>query len=192
MLGIVVMITGCNSLISQQFGTHRLRTVSLPAVIEEGLGDADHVRVTGGELASTYIVGEALRESDEDYHLHPILTPEQQQAHAAGDLVEVSLVGWYKLPYSDCLRNGDCLPADPQAIGLVGEPTEKKNPVAEWERHNLRLAPDVYYLQLWKEPMAWYWNLLLFLGGLGLALGVEAIYHQRKNTATGAQTHGND
>lgn len=180
LIGIVIMITGCNSLISQNFGTHKLRKVSLNTVVDNGLGDADFIEFSDATLEKTHIVGKALRDSDEDYHLHPILTSEQAAAYQRGENVTVNVVGWYKLPYTDCVNNGDCMPKDAIITGLVTIPTDKKNPIADWKQHNLQLAPDVYYLQLWKEPMAWYWNLLMFLGGLSLAIGIEAIWNKKK------------
>lgn len=183
LVGIVVMITGCNSLISQYFGTHKLRRVSLETIQEEGLGDADFIELSDASLGEAYIVGKALRADDEDYHLYPILTDAQVAAHHSGERVVVNMIGWFKLPYADCVNNGDCMPAKAQLQGLVTKPTDKKNPVADWEMYNLELAENVYYLQLWKEPLAWYWNLLLFVGGLGLAIGIEAIWNKKKAAA---------
>ena len=48
--GIVMMITGCNSLISQQFGTHQLRTVNMQDAVANGLGDADFIELDGAIL----------------------------------------------------------------------------------------------------------------------------------------------
>jgi len=181
LLGIVLMINGCNSLISQNFGTHRLRTLDYTTVINEGFGDADFVRLNNAVLSTNYLVGPALRASDKDYHLHAILSPQQAKKMAEGQMVEVKLVGWYKIPYADCVKNSDCQPGpNPQIQGLITAPTERKNPVEQWSSKNIKLAEDPIYLQLWKEPMAWYWNLLMFLGGLGVAIGMEAWWQRRK------------
>lgn len=173
--GIVVMINGCNSLISQQFGTHKLRVLQVQDVLDNGLNDADFVQLQGGQLTENYLIGPALRANDEDYHLHAILTPAQQLRYDQGETVQAGIIAWYKIPYQDCVKNGDCMPPAPRTIqGLVTEPTDKKNPISQWTAQRITLAPEVIYLQLWKEPLAWYWNLLMFLGGLGTALFVEA------------------
>lgn len=177
--GIVVMINGCNSLISQQFGTHKLRTFTVAEVVGNGLEDADFVRLEDAELTDNYLVGPALRASDEDYHLHAILTPDQMGQYNQGKTVEAGVIGWYKIPYQDCTKNGDCMPPAPVVIqGLVTEPSDKKNPIAQWADQRIILPEKVVYLQLWKEPLAWYWNLLMFVGGLGLALFIEARRHR--------------
>ena len=179
--GIVVMINGCNSLISQQFGTHKLRTLTVAEVNADGLEDADYVSLQEGELTENHLVGPALRASDEDYHLHAILTPEQKRRYTSGETVEAGIVGWYKLPYQDCTKNGDCMPPAPYNIqGLITEPSDKKNPIEQWADQRITLADDVVYIQLWKEPLAWYWNLLMFVGGLGAALLVEARRHRQR------------
>ncbi|MEL6357680.1 MAG: hypothetical protein AAFQ37_12195 [Bacteroidota bacterium] len=181
LLGIVLMINGCNSLISQNFGTHRLRTLDLQKVLNNGLGDADFVRLENAVLSQEYLIGPALRASDEDYHLHAVLSPQQAQNMAEGQEVEVKMVGWYKIPYAGCVKNGDCQPdANPVIQGLITDPTDRKNPRNEWSAKHVNLAEEVIYLQLWKEPLAWYWNLLMFLGGIGMAIGIEAWWQKRK------------
>lgn len=174
--GIVMMITGCNSLISQQFGTHRLRTVDVATAASGGLGDADYVALTGAVLGEAFIVGPALRSSDKDYVLRPILTPEQTIAWKNGSTVITNLISWTETTNPACTQPPGCLPpaADP-IIGLLSEPTWRKNPIEQWGGQRIQLSADnIIYLQLNEKPMAWYWNLLLFLGGLGLAIVPEA------------------
>ncbi|MFK8162790.1 MAG: hypothetical protein AB8H12_10040 [Lewinella sp.] len=173
--GIVLMITGCNSLISQNFGTHRLRTVEVSVAASGGLGDADYVQLTKAIIGEAFIVGPALRSSDKDYVLRPIFNPEQAMEWKNGATVRTNLVAWTETTDPTCTTPPGCLPAatDP-VIGLLSEPTWRKNPVDEWAAQRIQLGEEVAYLQLYEKPMAWYWNLLLFLGGLGLAIVPEA------------------
>ncbi len=180
--GIVLMITGCNSLVSQQFGTHRLRTIPLATVESSGVGDADFVEITAAHLGTPLIVGPALRETDKDYVLRPVFSAEQQAAWAAGQTVEVAMVAWTETDDPNCTTPPGCLPAsDVPLRGLISEPTEKKNPVSAWATQRIALRPNVVYLQLYEQPMAWYWNLLLLLGGLGLAIIPEALRFQKRS-----------
>lgn len=180
LVGIVFMINGCNSLISQNFGTHKLRVLDFNEVVAEGLGDADFVELNEAEIAETYIVGPRLNANGKDYHLHPILTETQLEAYERGETVRPKVVGWFKIPYPACVDNGDCM-ADPNAIrGLVADPGDDQNPVHEWADKRIELPEDVVYLQLWETPLEWYWNLLMFLGGIGVAIGVEAYYQQKQ------------
>ena len=179
--GVVLMITGCNGLVSQQFGTHRLRTVPLTEAMVEGLGDADFVELTGAVLGEAQIVGPALRASDTDYLLRPILTPEQAGRWAAGETVETRFVGWRETDNAGSTSAPACPPPDFCALrGLVSTPTDRKNPVNDWPAQRIKLATDITYLQLGEAPMAWYWNLALFFGGLALALVPEALRFSRE------------
>lgn len=182
------MITGCNSLISQQFGTHRLRTFDVKEATAEGFGDADFVEVTGGMVGEPMIVGPALRSTDKDYVLRPIFTEEQAGEWAAGETVITSLIGWSETEDPACIKAPGCLPAPNTPVrGLLSEPTDRKNPVEEWAAQRVKLAAEPVYLQLYEQPMAWYWNLALFLSGLLLAILPEAYRFQKKKRLDMAQ-----
>jgi hypothetical protein len=183
------MITGCNSLISHNFGTHRLRTLDAATAASGGLGDADYVQLTGAVIGEAFIVGPALRSSDEDYVLRPILMPSQAEAWENGAIVTTNLIAWTETTDPACTKPPGCLPAktDP-VIGLLSKPTRRKNPTEQWAAHRIQLADSVEYLQLYEKPMAWYWNLLLFLGGLGLAIMPEARRFAKRKAETGATT----
>lgn len=185
--GIVLMITGCNSLISQNFGTHRLRTVDVTAAASGGLGDADFVELDNAVLGAAMIVGPALRSNDKDYVLRPILTESQSQAWAAGETVTTNLVAWTETTDPACIEAPGCLPGPQTPVrGLLSVPTWRKNPVEQWQTQRVNLPPEVNYLQLGEKPMAWYWNLLLFLGGLGLAVVPEARRFKQKQAEQAA------
>jgi hypothetical protein len=187
--GIVLMITGCNSLISQNFGTHRLRTLDAAAAASGTLGDADYVQLTNAVIGEAFIVGPALRSSDKDYVLRPILNAEQSAAWKSGATVTTNLIAWVETTDPTCTTAPGCLPAasDP-VIGLLSEPTARKNPVGEWSGQRIELAAPTSYLQLNEKPMAWYWNLLLFLGGIGLAIMPEARRFTKRKSENGVTT----
>jgi hypothetical protein len=179
--GIVLMITGCNSLVSQQFGTHRLRTIDVEEATTTGLGDADFVEIGGAVVGAPFIVGPALRGTDKDYVLRPVFTAEQQSAWASGQTVTVNLVGWTETTDPACTTAPGCPPEAGRAVrGLLSAPTFQKNPLGNWSAQRIVLASETTYLQLYQKPMAWYWNLALLLGGLLLAVLPEARRHKKR------------
>jgi hypothetical protein len=187
--GIVLMITGCNSLISQNFGTHRLRTLDVSTATSGGLGDADYVQLSNAIIGEAFIVGPALRSSDKDYVLRPILNAEQAAAWKSGATVTTNLVAWSETNDPVCITAPGCPPAATEpVIGLLSKPTSRKNPIANWQDQRVSLASNVSYLQLNEKPMAWYWNLLLFLGGLGLAIVPEARRFAKGKLKNGSTT----
>ena len=170
--GIALTIGGCNSLVSQLFGTHKLRTFPLEAVAREGFGDADYVELTEAYQTGDVVVGPALHGTDRDIVLYPLLTPAQWQARQAGQTVEPVVIAWQKEGGQPC---ESCRTTGPLTVrGLVREPNPRKNKSAELSTAGYRIAEKVYYLEAARQPLAWYWNVLMIAGGFGLALGVEA------------------
>lgn len=175
------MINGCNSLISQQFGTHSLHTMDYQEVVAEGVGDADFLEISG------VTVGEAMvnssRESwlDANYVFRPLLSADQQTAWQAGEVVTADLIGWYNVDTTSCVNRAWCEPPRlPVISGLVSLPPADKHPKEDWTAERIMLAPEVTYLKLGDEPLPWYWNLAMLLGGLGLAVIPEARRHRRR------------
>ncbi len=180
------MITGCNSLISQNFGTHRLRTVDIAVAAAGGLGDADYVELNNAVLGTAMIVGPALRATDKDYVLRPILTEEQAASWEGGQTITTNLVAWTETEVPACTTPPGCPPPAAAPVrGLLSEPTWRKNPTEAWAGQRIALADETSYLQLGEKPMAWYWNLLLFFGGIGLAIVPEARRFKQQRTPPG-------
>ncbi|TXF91646.1 hypothetical protein FUA23_00240 [Neolewinella aurantiaca] len=179
--GIVLMITGCNSLVSQNFGTHRLRTLDVTEADAQAIGEADFIEVAGAVMAKV-----AVTTSKKDFWgnttvCRPLLSPGQQQSLNAGTAIETQLVVCFKTEDPACHEDPACLPySGTRAIGLVGEPQDAEQLLAQLAQHQIRLKSPVVFLQLGEKPMAWYWNLLIFVGGICLAFIPEAIRHNRK------------
>lgn len=178
--GIVMMITGCNSLVSQNFGTHSLHELTA-GEIPEGVGDADYVSVslTPADYATCLPVSNWMG----DYYAisRPLLTPEQARAAAAGEAVEVTLVGWFKTEQESCdgIAN-DLTMLDDRYVGLINPPNVAEDVAESLLANNFVLRRPVVYLQLGEQPMAWYWNLALLIGGILLALLPEARRHRQE------------
>ncbi|MEM6770858.1 MAG: hypothetical protein AAF597_09765 [Bacteroidota bacterium] len=179
--GIVLMINGCNSLISQQFGTHSLHTMQLEQVVNSGVGDADFLEIPDAR------VGEALVSSpregwlDANYVFRPLLTNAQTDAWRNGQVVTAQVIAWYNVDTTNCANRAWCQPPTLATVaGLVAEPPANKHPTADWEAERIALAPEITYLKLGDKPMVWYWNLLMFLGGLLLAALPEARRHRQQ------------
>jgi hypothetical protein len=174
--GIVMMITGCNSLVSQHFGTHSLHELTAAEATAEGVGDADYVLVSG-LVPSDYVICLPVSGWLGDYYAisRPLLTPAQVAASVAGETIEVSIIGWFKSEYASC----DVILNDPSMfekrhIGLINAPNVVVGVEENLSSNNFKLREPVIYLQLGEKPLAWYWNLALMAGGILLALLPEA------------------
>lgn len=139
------------------------------------------MRLENLTVSAEYQIGDALHSTDKDIVVFPLLdsnrdTEESKQVH---------FVGWSNVFDPNCHDRKDCYSVETSsAQGLVRPPNPRKTPTdSSWVAMGFELAEDVRYLQINREPMAWYWNLLLFLGGIGLPLAVEARTYKQKQAA---------
>ncbi len=158
------MITGCNSLLSQQFGTQRLRTIPIEEA-GSGVGDADFIRLTGARLADSLQQYQMLQsgESSPVYHFWPIESVD-------GEFYNI--IAFWNSEKAGCVDPINCPPPTDRIEGLVGPPSEVPEP-SSWVHVAAADFDDLVYLQLGQAPLAWYWNLLLFVGGIALAAGSQ-------------------
>ena len=67
--------------------------------------------------------------------------------------------------------------------GIVREMRKQKNRAHMLPTDRYELPEDVLYIEAGRSPLAWYWNLLMLVGGIGLALYLESkAQWQRKQT----------
>ena len=162
--GVVLMISGCNGLLSSQFGTQKLRTLSLEEVEAQGLGDADYVRIIGGEIGDAG-VNLQLRGKNTLAVMRPLLaSPGRQDA--------VRVVVWTEAQTSAWTYVGDDIE------GMVEEPVVRKPGAAKWAAENIILRSPSIFIHLGEKPAGTPVHLLLFFGGLALAI-VPELYHHR-------------
>ena len=72
LLCLVFFINGCNSLISQFFGTHKLRSFDMAEVAEKGIGDADYVEITNARFEPDFVYQEAEEPGSPPIILYPV------------------------------------------------------------------------------------------------------------------------
>lgn len=178
---IVFFITGCNSLISQFFGTHKLRTFTMGEVLKNGLGDADYVSISQAWKTGDYLVVPPRTEADKAVLIYPILSPEQVDSLDAGRAVRPRIIAWTKEFDLACDEEKRCAPLSEITLsGIIREMNPTKNRAHMLPEVKYGLPEDVVYLEEGREPLAWYWNLLMMVGGLGLAFYIESRAHWRR------------
>lgn len=185
-VGVVATINGCNGLISSQFGTHRLRTHTADQLSNEGLGDADYLELTGVLVAPVQLFNPPGHFFSSGTIQKPLFTKEQLSAYELGDTVAPLVILWTPIS-APAASPPNLLPAttsDTSIRGLVAEPPLTIGNSREWALDRIKINDQTIYLANNQAPMAWYWNLLLFLGGLTLAILPEARrFNQNKEVA---------
>lgn len=181
LLCIVFFITGCNSLISQFFGTHKLRDFKMEDVLENGLGDSDYVRIEGAWRTGDYIVVPPKTDADKAVLIYPIVSKMQLERMDAGQLITPALIGWTKNFSLDCDEDKSCAPREALALeGIIREMRPQKNRAHMLPETRYDLPEDRVYMEVGRQPLAWYWNLLMMVGGLGLAFYIESTANWRR------------
>jgi len=175
LLCIVFFITGCNSLISQFFGTHKLRVFTMEETITTGVGDSDFVELIGAWQSGDYIVVPPRTDADKAILIYPLLAESQIEALKAGKQVKPRIIAWTKNFSMACDDEKNCVPLMPVAVqGVIREMRQQKNQAHLLPVLKYQLPDNVEYIEVGRQPLAWYWNLLMVLGGLGFAFYIES------------------
>lgn len=178
---VVFLVNGCNSLISQFFGTHKLRTFPMSDVLKEGIGDSDFVRLENAWQTGDYIVVPPRTAADKAILIYPLLSEEQLGAAEAGEVVEPRIICWTKEFSLNCDDENTCAPRLEVAMqGLVREIRRQKNKAHMLDANKYRLPENVDYVEVGRTPLAWYWNLLIILASLSVAFYIEQRANQQR------------
>ncbi len=193
LLCIVFFITGCNSLISQFFGTHKLRSLSVDEALDQGLGDADYVELLDAWQTGDYIVVPPKTTADRAVLIFPIVGKVQLEKLDAGQTITPQIIGWTKNFSIQCDDANNCAPRlNMDYQGIVREMRRQKNRAHMLPDNRYQLPEDVVYVEVGRAPLAWYWNLLMMLGGLGLAFYIESKAHWQRKIGASSNTHSTD
>ena len=183
---VVVFINGCNSLISQHFGTHKLRGYTIEMVQQSGIGDADFIMVDNALLPGDFVFKAAKSPTNPGVIIYPVLSREQLEAHERGEAVSPDIIAWTMDFPSQCVDAGNCIQAGPVALkGVVRNLPNDRQGQGQLRDKGYQVTDKAIYLEHGQEPTSWYWNLLMMLGAAAVAFSIEAYSHsqQRKRTA---------
>lgn len=178
---VVVFINGCNSLISQHFGTHKLRGYTMEEVQQTGIGDADFIEVSGALLSGDFVFKAAKSPTNPGVIIYPVLSDGQLAAHRRGETVSPDIIAWTTDFPSECVVAGNCIKAGPVSLkGIVRDLPNDRQGQGLLEEKGYRITEEAIFMEHGQSPLAWYWNLLMMAGAAMAALGIEAYGHRRQ------------
>ena len=168
--GTVFFISGCNSLVSQFFGTHKLRTFTAEQVLQQGVGDADYIEITDAWLTGDYMVVPPRNKADRAVLIYPVVSASQLAAIDSGKVVEPLAIAWTRNFDISCDTDQRCITRQQLRLeGVVRDMNKSKNKAHLLPAEHYRLPALPLYLESGRAPIAWYWNLLMMVGGLAVA-----------------------
>ena len=175
-------INGCNSLISQFFGTHKLRSFAVEQAVRDGIGDSDYVQLEGAYLANNFVYQESEYPNTPPIIIYPVLTDEQAAQHKAGQQVKPAFIAWSADFHSPCVDSLNCLQEGAQNVtGVVRDiPKDRLQGLEKLEAKGFAITEEAQVINHGQDPVPWYWNLMMMLGAAALAVGMEALYFKRQ------------
>lgn len=178
---IVVFINGCNSLVSQYFGTHKLRTFTMEDAVKKGVGDSDYLELQKAWASGDYVFVPGKRKTDPSTLLYPLLTQAQLEQVEQGQQVQPHFIAWTQNFPTDCPSRDDCSPRRVADFkGVVRKPGKEFNGAKNLAANKYQLPSQVVYLEVNRAPIAWYWNLSMMVGAVLVAFLLE-MRNFRKN-----------
>jgi hypothetical protein len=175
LLCLVFFINGCNSLVSQFFGTHKLRSFEVSDVAEKGIGDADYVEISGARFEPVFVHQEASEPGSPPIIVYPVFAEGEGKKQAV-------LLAWTADFFDPCVAADSCISAGVRTLKGVVRPIPDDNLAAldslrekgySWVENPIVINQD-------EDPIDWYWNALMMLGAALVAIGMEAIYNRKK------------
>lgn len=168
---IVIFINSCNSVVSLNFGTHKLRSFTMEEVETSGLGDSDFVEITDAQLTGGFIHAPGTREKDGGLILYPLLSKKGLQTYENGGKPEAKIIAWTDIFEWDCLEAKNCAPKGETTIkGVIRKMVPEKDKSQSLE---VQLPELPIYLEVGRVPTPWYWHALLMLVTGGSILFLE-------------------
>jgi hypothetical protein len=184
LFSVVAFINGCNSLISRVAGTHKLRQYSMEQVVQEGIGDADFIVATSAWRSGDFVHTPPLKRGYKPVLAYPILSTSQMDSVEKGMPVHPALIAWTQRFDKNCVNAGNCISKEEFILkGITRKIDKERNRVNTLPKDRYIISENITYLETEREPLAWYWNLVIMLAALALGGGTEW-YHSRKTKNT--------
>lgn len=175
LLCLVFFINGCNSLVSQFFGTQKLRSFDMETVAQEGIGDADYVEIKGARFVTDFVYHDPGEPGNPPILLYPVFAGGEQDTNPI-------ILAWTADFFDPCVEADTCISAGIRTLEGVVRPLPRDNRAAlgQLREKGYKWAEPPLVINHNEAPVNWYWNALMMLGAAVVAIGMEAIYNLKK------------
>jgi len=179
---IVVFINGCNSLISLQFGTHKLRAYTMEEALTKGIGDADYIELRDAWTTGDYVYVSGKRKTDKPIIIFPLVSSAQLAQIDQGQTVQPRFIGWTEKFPAICVDNANCAPRLQGSFkGIIRDLSKEKDRTVQLSAQKFTLPADPIFVETGREPLAWYWNLAMMVAAFLIAFALERKQFLKRN-----------
>ncbi len=160
-------INSCNSLISLQIGTHKLRSFTMEEIEQDGIKDADYIEITDANIANEFIHAPVQKTGDKDIIIFPILSKNIESP--------IKVIGWQQKKDPSCIQSKNCLKSGIQSVKGVIRKIKKRRDLSGQltDIYHQPIAASPIYIEVGQAPLAWYWHLLVLLITAGAVVLIE-------------------
>ena len=164
----VAFINGCNSVISNFAGTHKLRQYSLSEIANTGIGDADYIEITDATVSEefTHVPG------DKSFRRDLLVFPVVPNTESTGNKLHV--IGWVKKFDLGCVGQNNCNQIIKHPLkGLISDIKRVKGNINHLQQRYEFEENEIVYIELGRSPFPWYWSMLIMITAVLIIIVME-------------------
>ena len=164
-------INSCNSLISLQIGTHKLRSFTMEEIKQNGIKDADYIEITDAVIPEQFVHAAIQKTGDKDIIIFPVFAHQTKNKPTE----HIYVVGWQQKKDPSCIQSKNCLEPGVRSIkGVIRKIKKRRDRSGELtEMYHQPLAQYPIYMEVGQAPLAWYWHLLVLVLTAGAIVLIE-------------------
>lgn len=168
-ISLIVFVNSCNSVVSSNFGTHKLRQVEMNELTKNGLGDADFVEILDAYVPGNFVHQKAAEADKAGVIFYPLLDVSGKETFERSLKPKTKVIAWSENFKWKCWEDNSCVEQGIHTIkGIVRKPPEKLD-ISKRLVSNFELDENVIYIETGREPMQWWWH-LVFMGIAALVI----------------------
>jgi hypothetical protein len=143
-----------------------------------------NLEILNGLIGEDFVYYESDQYSPVDI-VYPLMSYEQHEKLNKLEPILVRVLVRINNQSRNCLRDGNCIPIDSTSVkGIVkiGLENLRSSDFETLESDLLKLSENVILIEPNKEPIVWYWNLVMFLGGTVFGFAILKSFFRRASS----------
>jgi hypothetical protein len=143
-----------------------------------------NLKVLNGLIGEDFVYYESDQYSPVDI-VYPLMSYEQHEKLNKLEPISIRVLVRINNQRRNCLRDGNCIPIDSTSVkGIVkvGLENLRSSDFETLESDLVKLSENVILIEPNEEPIVWYWNLAMFLGGTVFGFAILKSFFRRASS----------